>query len=121
MFKYQYLISVYYLPPVDLIPNLVTRTLAHCIMHLNYLLYSKSNTKSLKKELINISFENQSDARLGSQLASPLPHQPADWSLHSGWYSWLVFGSCSPQSSSPDAQDLLRLPFRSNSESLWIM
>jgi len=31
----------------------------------------------------------QSDARLGSQLASPTPHQPADWSLHSGWFRHL--------------------------------
>jgi hypothetical protein len=26
------------------------------------------------------------------------------------WYSWLVFGTCLPQLSSPDAHDLLRLP-----------
>ena len=32
-----------------------------------------------------------SDAQLGSQLGSFSPHQPAGMSLHSGWYSRLVW------------------------------
>jgi hypothetical protein len=32
-----------------------------------------------------------SNAQLGSQSGSPLPHQPASVSLRSGWYSWLAW------------------------------